>query len=121
MGAHIESHFLYPGMIYASRDRCAVTAVLGSCVAVCLWDPHAGAGGMNHYLLPLWNGEGLATPRYGNIAIAMLIERLLALGCLRTSLAAKVFGGANVLGNSSGFLNVGERNIALAESALAEN
>lgn len=108
-------------MIYAHGGQCAVTTVLGSCVAVCLWDPLIGAGGMNHYLLPLWNGEGLPTPRYGNIAISMLIEKLLSMGCARSSLAAKVFGGANVLGSSSGLLNVGERNIALAESALAEN
>jgi chemotaxis protein CheD len=116
-----DSHFLYPGMIYVSPGRCAVTTVLGSCIAVCLWDPRTGAGGMNHYLLPLWNGEGLATPRYGNIAISMLIERLMALGCVRSSLAAKIFGGANVLGSSSGLLNVGERNVALAETALSEN
>jgi chemotaxis protein CheD len=117
----IESHFLYPGMIYASSGQCAVTTLLGSCVAVCLWDPIKGAGGMNHYLLPLWNGEGLATPRYGNVAISMLIERLMALGCARSSLAAKIFGGANVLESPNGLLNIGERNIALAESTLAEN
>jgi len=116
-----NNHFLYPGLIYTSAGQRAVTTVLGSCVAVCLWDPLKGAGGMNHYLLPLWNGDGLATPRYGNIAISMLIERLTALGCARSNLAAKIFGGANVLGSASGVLNVGERNIALAENALAEN
>jgi chemotaxis protein CheD len=116
-----NNHFLYPGMIYASPGQCAVTTVLGSCIAVCLWDPIKGAGGMNHYLLPLWNGDGLATPRYGNIAISMLIERLMDLGCAKSNLAAKIFGGANVLGSVSGVLNVGERNIALAETALAEN
>ncbi len=113
-----NSRFLYPGMLCVHGGQHAVTTVLGSCVAVCLWDGLAGAGGINHYLLPLWNGEGLPTPRYGNVAISMLVERLLQMGCLKANLKAKIFGGANMIG---GFLNVGERNIVLAESALSEN
>ncbi len=33
-------------------ESAAVTTILGSCVAVCLWDESHGIGGMNHYLLP---------------------------------------------------------------------
>lgn len=29
-----------------------LTVVLGSCVAVCLWDPLLSIGGMNHFILP---------------------------------------------------------------------
>ena len=29
-----------------------VSTILGSCISVCLWDPVAGVGGMNHMLLP---------------------------------------------------------------------
>ncbi|MBI5453315.1 MAG: chemotaxis protein CheD [Deltaproteobacteria bacterium] len=76
---------------------------------------------MNHFLLPFWNGEGLQTPKYGNVAIPMLIEKMLALGSVKGNLRAKVFGGGNVLENTSGLLNVGDRNIALAEESLAEN
>lgn len=115
-----ESKYLYPGMLFAEPGDFAVATVLGSCVSVCLWDPAAKTGGINHYLLPLWNGDGLRTPKYGNIAIPMLIEKLLASGCKRAGLKAKVFGGACVLENSSGVLNVGERNIRFAESALEE-
>jgi len=107
-------------MIFAEPGDFGVTTVLGSCVSVCLWDPVARVGGINHYLLPLWNGDGLRTPKYGNIAIPMLVEKLLEAGCSRASLKAKVFGGGSVLENSSGLLNVGERNIHFAESALDE-
>lgn len=115
-----ESRYLYPGMLFAEPGDYSVTTVLGSCVSVCLWDPAARVGGMNHYLLPLWNGDGLRTPKYGNIAIPMLVEKLLQAGCSKANIRAKVFGGAKVLENTSGLLNVGERNIRYAESALEE-
>ncbi len=112
------SHYLYPGMLFAHNGQCVITTILGSCVAVCLWDETRLTGGMNHYLLPLWNGEGLPTPRYGNVAIPMLIERMRLLGSRRECLKAKVFGGANVLESLSGLIDVGERNIAFAEDML---
>ncbi|MBI2399618.1 MAG: chemotaxis protein CheD [Deltaproteobacteria bacterium] len=107
-------------MLFAEPGDYSVTTVLGSCVSVCLWDPASRTGGINHYLLPLWNGDGLRTPKYGNIAIPMLVEKLLEAGCARGNLKAKIFGGASVLEGSSAVLNVGERNIHFAESALEE-
>jgi chemotaxis protein CheD len=112
------SHYLYPGGIFADPRPHRVTTVLGSCVSVCLWDPVCRVGGINHYLLPLWNGEGLPTPRYGNVAIDHLVERLLILGCNRGRLAAKLFGGAAMWENPNGLLSVGERNIDLARRTL---
>lgn len=97
-----------------------VTTVLGSCVAVCLWDPQQALGGINHYLLPLWNGEGLPTPRYGSVAIPRLIERLVEFGARRDRLQAKIFGGASMWKSTEGLLAVGERNISLARHLLEE-
>jgi chemotaxis protein CheD len=88
-------HYLYPGTLFAHREPHLVTTVLGSCVSVCLWDSAARVGGINHYLLPLWNGEGLPTPKYGNIAITKLIEKVQALGA-GSKLIAKVFGQRNI-------------------------
>lgn len=112
--------FLQPGMLVAQADDIAITTVLGSCVSVCLWDDRTGIGGMNHYLLPLWNGEGLKTPRYGNVAIPLLVEKLLCLGCERRNLKAKVFGGAALLEMGKGLMNIGQRNTEFAEDALSE-
>lgn len=112
--------FLHPGMLIAMKESSVITTVLGSCISVCLWDRASGAGGMNHYLLPLWNGEGLKTPRYGNVAIPALIEKMLSLGCNRKDLRAKVFGGAAMLDSKSSVLNIGRGNIEYAEGALAE-
>lgn len=111
-------HHLNPCMLLAHRNEVEIITLLGSCVSVCLWDPQLACGGMNHYMLPLWNGEGLPTPKYGNVAIEKLIEKMLALGCRKEQLVAKCFGGANVIGDSTGHLQIGERNIALAEELL---
>jgi len=115
----IPTHYLYPGTIFAPRERHLVTTVLGSCVSVCLWSADAQVGGINHYLLPLWNGEGLPTPKYGNVAIMRLIEKVRGLAG-GGKLIAKVFGGASMWAQSTGALAVGERNVELALRVLEE-
>lgn len=71
-------------------------------------------------MLPLWNGEGLESPRYGNIAIPRLLDDLAKLHCEKKNLVAKVFGGGNVLGESVSMFRVGERNITIAFRFLEE-
>ena len=117
----LARHNLNPCMLMASRNELEIMTLLGSCVAVCLWDPRLAFGGMNHYMLPLWNGEGLPTPKYGNVAIEKLIARMLEFGCRKEQLVAKCFGGANVLGDTSGRMLIGERNIAVAEEVLGNH
>lgn len=113
-------HFLFPGTLFADRVDCQVSTVLGSCVSVCLWDSVALVGGINHFMLPLWNGEGLATPKYGNIAIEKLLAKMLALGCRKEYLVAKVFGGANVMGTGNEVFMIGDRNIMIAFQMLED-
>lgn len=115
-----NEHFLYPGALFAHREEYIVTTILGSCVSVCLWDSVNNIGGVNHYLLPLWNGDALPSPRYGNVAIQKLIEKMLALGSKKQDLIAKIFGGAAVLKMSEGFMKIGDRNILLAQDLLKE-
>jgi chemotaxis protein CheD len=118
--AGAKKYFLHSGMLFANRERHLVTTILGSCVSVCLWDPRLKIGGLNHYLLPHWNGEGLSSPKYGNIAIEKLLQLMLKLGSKKNMLKAKVFGGASTVMNSRGLLNVGERNIILARNILED-
>jgi len=105
-------------MLMAHKGELEITTLLGSCVAVCLWDSSLACGGMNHYMLPLWNGEGLPTPKYGNVAIEKLIENLLQFGCERRNLVAKCFGGASLFADPTGIMRIGARNIAVAEELL---
>ena len=113
-------HFLFPGNLHVSKTECLITTVLGSCISVCLWDRVLSVGGMNHFMLPLWNGDGLATPKYGNIAMDRLLDKVLALGCRQQHLVAKVFGGANITGTGREAFMIGQRNTDLAMLTLEE-
>lgn len=114
------THYLYPSNLIVSTKPHLVTTVLGSCVAVCLYDPILKFGGINHYMLPLWNGEGLASPKYGNIAIKKLIELMIANGSNKSSLKAKVFGGSEIMESNISNFRIGERNIIIAFETLEE-
>lgn len=113
-------YYLFPSNIKVSGKHLYIHTILGSCVAVCMYDEKTGIGGMNHYMLPVWNGTGLATPKYGNIAIQRLYENMLQSGASAANIKAKVFGGANVLGYENDFHKIGKRNIGLAFQKLEE-
>lgn len=119
--APLAKHYLYPGTLFVHRRPHLVTTVLGSCVSVCLWNQTAGFGGINHYLLPLWNGEGLPTPKYGNIAIEKLVEKVKNLSAPGDKLIAKVFGGASMWEKTEGLLAIGQRNIEFAIESLEQH
>ena len=107
-----KKYYLHPGRLFVSAEPAAVTMILGSCVAVCLWDESHGIGGMNHYLLPDGEGDGVAAERFAPLALRRLLEQLLELGASKENLKAKVFGGACVLeafqesGNDLGTKNI---------------
>lgn len=114
--------FLLPGAIHIGAEPALVTTVLGSCIAVCLWDRFAGLGGMNHFVLPA-DTEGDGSARYGDAAIDRLVDGLRALGGRPANLRAKLFGGAAVLpvlpGPAGDGATVGERNLQMAQARLA--
>ena len=112
----VGSHFLFPSNLYVSKEPFAIQTILGSCIAVCLHDPTLKYGGMNHYMVPLWNGQGLESPRCGNIAIDMLIRKMIQLGSHKENLIAKVFGGASTLAMPNTAFSIGEGNIEIAQA-----
>ena len=108
--------YLAPGRLYASGEDVQVTTILGSCVAVCLWDPQAEVGGVNHFLLP--SGTP-ASPRFGDSAVALLIGEVLERGAHRGRLTAKIFGGACVLeAFRADEWSLGARNVEIAREQL---
>ena len=117
---HHEKHFLYPCSFYASKSPSHITTVLGTCVSVCLWDSKLKIGAINHYMMPLWNGEGLASPKFGNIAIDRIIKRMIGLGSTKSSLQAKIFGGKNETDGKASHYKIGARNAEVAISTLEE-
>ena len=117
---NLPVHFLYPAELYVSKAPYQINTILGSCVAVCLFDPVLNIGGMNHFMLPYWNGQGLASPKYGNIANEKLLDKMLSMGCSKNNLKAKIFGGGEVIETQIVQFHIGTRNIEVAKLFLEE-
>jgi len=120
-----NSHFLHAGQVFVSAEAQRISLILGSCVAVCIWDSANAVGGATHYMLPSWDGKGVASPRYGNVAISILLQKLLEAGADRGQLQAKVFGGGCLFDslrelNSNKQLDLGSRNVEIALEMLAK-
>jgi chemotaxis protein CheD len=112
-------HYLPPGQLVACSEPTAVTTILGSCAAVCLWDRRRAVGGVNHYLLPDWTGPREFSPRFGPVAMEQLLARMRSLGCQDRDLEAKLFGGAKILGGGGSENHLGLQNAAVARAQLA--
>ena len=109
---------LMPGDLYCDRAPQCLGTVLGSCVAVCLWDQQLRFGGMNHYLLPNRPSNGDFSPKFGDVAVPQLIDAMLGLGSKLRNLQAKLFGGAYVLHAGDPAFAVGRRNVEIAVAEL---
>jgi chemotaxis protein CheD len=96
-----------PGLVFST--------LLGSCVAVCLYEEKIGVGGMNHYLLPDSVGSKQGELKYGAHSMELLINGLLRRGADRRRLQAKIFGGARMNGT---FQDIGTRNVDFAVTYL---
>jgi chemotaxis protein CheD len=119
--AAIKSVYLHPGQLFVATEPAAVTTILGSCVAVCVWDVALGIGGINHYLLPAGVKTASTGLRYGNVAIEQLLEKVSRVGALNSNLRAKLFGGACVLDAMRGKENhLGDKNVEIARKMLSE-
>jgi chemotaxis protein methyltransferase CheR len=109
---------LLAGSIAASREPRVLSTVLGSCVAVCLYDPVTRVGGMNHFMLP---GQGEpGGHRYGAPAMRALLAELGRLGAFSARLRAKVFGAANLLDVAGPASTVPELNARFAAEFLRD-
>jgi chemotaxis receptor (MCP) glutamine deamidase CheD/CheY-like chemotaxis protein len=109
--------FLLPGEMAVSRQPAVLATLLGSCVAICLFNKAIKAGGMNHYMLPAGNNAEMKG-KYGDYASNKLIEMMLRLDPDITSLVAHVYGGWAVVGHLSTGVGIGEKNIAVALEIL---
>lgn len=112
---------LHVGGVHASAEPTVIKTLLGSCVAVCLWDARTRAGGMNHFLLPDdgLDGAGLDATRFGVHAMDCLIGEMLKLGADPRRVVAKVFGGASVLALNGRAGDVPGANLSFVRAFLA--
>ncbi len=108
------------GQTAVGQSPTKLTAVLGSCLGICLWHPRSKRGAMAHAVLPSSNGKPTQLPgKFVDTAIRYLCDQLALFGVPSDELVAKLAGGACMF-VTSGPLQIGDCNIEKALSCLQE-
>ena len=107
------SHSIGPGEWAIERHR-PISTLLGSCVAVCLYDSGVPIAGMNHFMLPQMSKGKHAdedTLLAGDACMEALLNAMLKQGAARHRIRAKAFGGGTVIDtNLPNSLSIGMKN-----------
>ena len=107
-----------PGGWSVETERAIVT-LLGSCVAVCLYDPKLRLAGMNHFLLPTRTSradDDTDVILNGDYSMEVLVNTMLTKGASKNRLIAKAFGGGTIV--TSIQMAIGQRNADFAHEWL---
>lgn len=96
---------LSPGQLIVTREPKIVMTVLGSCVAVTMFDRLSGLAAICHAMLaqphaaaePFHGGDPMRF-RYMSEALPAMLGAYRRAGILRQTIEVKVFGGGNVIG-----------------------
>ncbi len=117
-----EIKIINAGEYYVSRTDELIGTLLGSCVAVCLYDNVNMISGMNHFMLPgkiskvdIFQDR---SAKYGIIAIRELVTAMKKNGAKQKNLSAKIFGGGNVMEIERKVHTIPEDNVRLANILL---
>ena len=121
----IDQIFLLPGEATYARKPTRISTLLGSCVAVCLYDTKNHFGGMNHYMLPYQSDGQMAPGKYGDYSIESLFQVAQRAGSRIGDLVASIYGGGRVVGHLGAVediagASIGDRNIQIARDILAQ-
>ncbi len=113
--------FLQPGEFFWGDRFSRIWTILGSCVAVCVWNEGRQVGGMNHILLPGISPDGAkiqgAPAKYAVDAIDVFLKEMRREKLAPHTFVAKVFGGSSLM--ESVRHSVGVKNAESVRSLLA--
>lgn len=116
-----QARSIGPGEWLVEAGR-PISTLLGSCIAVCMFDSGAQIGGMNHFMLPQLQRSTHADEDIllaGDACMEALLNTLLARGASRHRIQAKAFGGGAVIECSlPSTLSIGQRNTDFAREWL---
>ncbi len=100
------------------------TLGLGSCLGVVLYDKTTKICGMAHVMMPDSTkiSKNSNRMKFVDTCIADMYEEILAAGARKTSLVAKIAGGAKMFSyqSNNSHLNIGEQNIEAVRQLLAQ-
>ncbi len=113
------------GLGFTEKNKPTLQTFVGSCVAICIYDPVEKIAGMAHVMLPKNNtSDAMPKPegKFVDVAIKVLLDKLSANGAKQNRLKAKMAGGASVFQNegNKNVFNIGTRNVDAIREILAE-
>lgn len=103
---------IHPGAWAVETER-PLSTLLGSCIAVCLYDPQLRIGGLNHFMLPNMqrsHHDEVDSLLAGDYAMEALLNALLTRGAKKSRMVAKAFGGGTIINVNDSALTIGARN-----------
>ena len=106
------------GEFAVSKEPAVLETILGSCVAVCLWDEVRSIGGLNHYLLPQEQHGATKSTTYGATSIDVMVKEIIAIGADINNLQAQIFGGGSVITALDDIFNIGAENVWIAQEKM---
>ncbi len=117
---------LLAGQIFLTPEPSRVTTVLGSCVAVTMFDPQSPLAAICHVMLAAPRPTEIMLPtdprrfRYATQAIPAMIAAFEKARVRPSAVEVKLFGGANLIGHDKGRDPhwIGGANIAAARRLL---
>lgn len=109
--------------VVSSPDK-LVTIGLGSCVGIAIYDKSKAIGGLAHIMLPdSTQFNNINNPlKFADLAIPILVDKMIKQGALKSNLKAKIAGGASMFNFSdkSMVMDIGNRNSESVKKTLAK-
>jgi chemotaxis protein CheD len=108
----------------AGRHPCMITTLgLGSCVGICIFDRTTKISGMAHVMLPSSKQarDNTNIAKFADTGIIELVNQMLKLGAKRSTMIAKLAGGAEMFAFKGGpdIMRIGERNAEASRHMLS--
>jgi chemotaxis protein CheD len=122
--------YLKPGEMHIADRPGMVKTVLGSCVAVTMYNPRLKTGAICHSMMPRWveerDGRGRSDEgfKYVDYSIRYMVDAFRSFGIRSREIEVKLFGGADMYSsgeNDERHLSVGRQNIIEALNVMEEN
>lgn len=111
------TRFLKPGELAVLNTPTIVTTILGSCVAVVLFDPQSYLGAICHAVFPKSTGE--QDLKYVDQALSRMLASFDRRAINRNQIVTKLFGGAKMFSKDQ--LGVGSKNVDAALKGIEKS
>ena len=108
------------GATSVSNSPNILRTIIGSCVAICLYDSKQKIGGLSHIMLPTSQLNSSFKKKYADTAIPILVKELEMSGVKKGNMVAKLVGGASMfnLSENSKMSKIGRDNVSKVTEIL---